>query len=217
MAAAGTFSPNQTEIKEILKCDWCKDILEEPRYLGCHHTFCTECLTKQITISKSSDNSCNITCPTCMKVTHLSLKDVRSVLKSNTIAGEIVKLLKLNALQGMSDEVYYSSSIQRREHETKLGAAKSILKSSIPESPIKKISHLRDFEGSVEVTNDKVLQRLQSQDGQQKSNVQNSRVEEGTPSKNPNDESTILIRGQASTEKDDKYHCSPCCSKCNLI
>ena len=35
---------NTEEIEEFLKCDVCKDILNDPRTLLCQHTFCSTCL-----------------------------------------------------------------------------------------------------------------------------------------------------------------------------
>ena len=40
-----TSSFNLEDFEELLKCDVCKDLLNEPKTLLCQHTFCASCIS----------------------------------------------------------------------------------------------------------------------------------------------------------------------------
>ena len=51
------------KIKEItghLMCPICYELYKKPKYLPCYHSYCEECIVKQVVQS-------NITCPECRK------------------------------------------------------------------------------------------------------------------------------------------------------
>lgn len=186
-------------------CGFCKGILKELRYLGCNHPFCTECFIIQ---TSSADNRCSITCPTCSKVTYLSLGEFQSTLKSYEIAVGLTKLFNPNTLSGMSGEVHFSSRIQRPECDAYLGAANINIQLSTSDSSINKIPQFSDAEDSVEERNNKVRSH-QNHASTVISHVQG--IDPGAPSKNPNYENNPLIRDPSSTEE----QC--CCCNYNIV
>ncbi|XP_041478033.1 tripartite motif-containing protein 72-like [Lytechinus variegatus] len=192
-------------MKKVLTCDLCKGILKEPRYLGCHHTFCTECLLTQ---AENSEESCKVICPTCLETTRLSTGDVRAILNSNKIAGEIVKIISPKS-QSTFRDIYFYSSVQIKEYEGYQGAGVAdIMKSPARDTPSMSIKEICNFENSLEETND-VLQRRQSQAGQEQSQVRNH---QGISSRTPDDhEGTPLTHRSTETATTGENNCYECC------
>ncbi|XP_071496559.1 uncharacterized protein [Diadema antillarum] len=65
-------SPQKTP--EITTCSHCSKTLEDPRSLGCRHTFCRSCISKLV-IKKS------VSCPICDKMSHVPKGDAANLLK----------------------------------------------------------------------------------------------------------------------------------------
>ena len=104
-------------IYEQLICPICLDVLKEPKFLSCLHTFCCQCLHK-ITNQQPKDN---IVCPTCRGETpfpsngvdHLKTNFfVNSMLELITYQYEEIKKEKLDS--GKCDQCIDSETIHSR-------------------------------------------------------------------------------------------------------
>ena len=99
MATAPDSSPTD-RIEELLTCGFCRATLEEPRTLGCFHSFCKKCLaryveTKRKEYRKEAQAKHLFNCPQCR--TQFELKEGESVdrLPCNYFINNMLDLLPL--------------------------------------------------------------------------------------------------------------------------
>ena len=59
------FSRPVDELKELLECRFCLEIIKEPRSLPCFHNFCKTCLDKYVEGLRDGKNIETFPCPTC--------------------------------------------------------------------------------------------------------------------------------------------------------
>ena len=52
-----------------LKCSFCKQLFNQPKFLSCAHSFCLQCCEKLILNSSNKDQ---IQCPTCQQTTNVN-------------------------------------------------------------------------------------------------------------------------------------------------
>jgi tripartite motif-containing protein 2/3 len=62
----------------LLECSLCQKSFREPRMLSCGHTFCKECLQKQLDLSLPLNNN-QIICAFCKQITSLLDQSVTSL------------------------------------------------------------------------------------------------------------------------------------------
>ncbi|KAI6214594.1 hypothetical protein M3Y94_00286900 [Aphelenchoides besseyi] len=60
------FNMGSMDSSQIVKCSLCTDYYRDPRVLACFHSFCKECLEKQL------ENNERIVCPQCLGETQIS-------------------------------------------------------------------------------------------------------------------------------------------------
>lgn len=61
-----SLSLSSSDTSRLTKCPLCNKTFKDPRVLACFHSFCKECLEKQL------DNNERIVCPRCMSETQIS-------------------------------------------------------------------------------------------------------------------------------------------------
>jgi len=63
-------------LRELCICPICKDTLDDPRILGCLHTFCFSCLLRHFVYSRAN----GITCPICKAHFRLVHEDIETLM-----------------------------------------------------------------------------------------------------------------------------------------
>ena len=76
------------EIYEQLICPICLEKFNDPKFLSCLHTFCSQCL-HQICNQEPMDD---ITCPTCREPTSIPERGINQ-LRSNFFANSLIELV----------------------------------------------------------------------------------------------------------------------------
>ena len=71
------------------ECSICFNLLQKPKLLSCHHTFCEGCL---VTLYRSQGEQREVSCPLCRETTHVP-------------HGKISRLGTNHALQSLVEEV----------------------------------------------------------------------------------------------------------------
>ena len=93
---------------ELLICGICEepydDNTHQAKFLSCHHTFCSQCLTKLS--NKEQVNPATITCPNCRSQSHLP---------ENGVAG-LQTNFYITSLKEMSKQTEQPSNVRNTEH-----------------------------------------------------------------------------------------------------
>lgn len=76
----GLFSINKNNIiykQKELNCVICIDLIKNPIYFNCGHSFCSDCIDQYIECSK---NRQNLKCPLCRKIVIFQKRKVRNIV-----------------------------------------------------------------------------------------------------------------------------------------
>ena len=81
-SASGLFHPHN------LICDVCLEIYQDPKFLPCHHTFCTGCIQK---LADCHRDNPTFPCPTCHKQTTLPAGGVAALQSNFYISSDVLE------------------------------------------------------------------------------------------------------------------------------
>jgi len=134
-------SKHPQEIKDLLECNICSNILTEPKQLFCGHTFCNICVSKLIRLSNQQTlvngvlvNENGISCPQCRAFTHIP----SGGLKTNFIVKDLISTLTdlENREQRQTDTVA-CSHCERKTDKSEIFVCNSCIETVIhPTRPI---------------------------------------------------------------------------------
>ncbi|XP_054275913.1 tripartite motif-containing protein 12A-like [Macrosteles quadrilineatus] len=90
-----------TNLENLLTCNICRKIFDEPTILGCGHTFCFSCLTKSTNCPECAQKLCRWRKRTNSKIAiqvkwHLGNEIVKSLKTDPKDKENILKIIKVN-------------------------------------------------------------------------------------------------------------------------
>ena len=101
------------DIKKELECSVCQEQFSEanePKILGCLHTFCKNCLEAWLRNQRNGE----LSCPTCRHITHCPNNDIKT-LPSNLFCKQLVEIVEAYSGQG-TDESPQCGNCDERKH-----------------------------------------------------------------------------------------------------
>ncbi|XP_028396172.1 E3 ubiquitin-protein ligase TRIM33-like [Dendronephthya gigantea] len=107
MANASTCSGSVDDVKDLLTCSLCSNILHDPRSLNCLHNFCKGCLEKYVGRLRGSDQSIHtFPCPKCRLKFMFKTQQDFSEMTSNCFIRNLLEIMVIQQKAKSSTECF---------------------------------------------------------------------------------------------------------------